>query len=86
MTLKLRCGTEFMICHHLFDKPEWLSLVEMEISCGAICDGTRFEVLQRCVSARVFKRTKIAVQLVDQKYHNHGGGVVEMFEGMALVE
>lgn len=86
VTLKLRCGTEFMICHRLFDKPEWLSLVEMEISCGAICDGTRFEVLQRCVSARVFKRTKIAVQLVDQKYHNHGDRMVEMFEGMALVE
>lgn len=86
VTLKIRCGTEFMICHRLFDEPEWLSLVDMEICCGGLCDGAQFEVLRRCIRARVFKRTKIAVKLAHQKYHNHGGGVVEMFDKMRLVE
>lgn len=54
------CG-DVAVCHRLLEGRGWRLLREMEVLCGAACEGLRVGVLRECVLAR--KGGRIRVEL-----------------------
>lgn len=52
------CG-DVAVCHRLLEGRGWRLLREMEVVCGAACEGLRVGVLRECVLGRKGGRIRI---------------------------